>query len=421
MKLKHVLHNTFFNILISVSKAILDLLFVKQCILNLGNDQYSEWVLIISITSFVKLLDFGSNQSLILLFINKNVEKINETISFKIIISFVSLIILFFLVFYFFDYFQIIHLKRGKEIFLIMLISNLLYINIVGPLSSYLLSEEKFIKVITSSGFYVLLPQILFLIIGYNDLFFFAILNFVCLTIVLVLQYYFANFKNYMPYFKFHFHNLFNGFKNHNKNFFLFNLAVIFYPAVEIIYIKYYLGNNILINHLIYFKLPLLLVAFMAQLMTNYFPAIAIKTNENIERAHIYINNLFFNLLGLCFVASVVIVCFNNLFISLWMSDKYRIGYELLIIIQLLTFVDAITWSVQQIILPHNPKLFKFKYFVYELIIRFTIILILHYYSLLDYNLFILTCLISKSVLFISLYISYNFNNKKFLYFTSKS
>ncbi len=414
MKLKQVLNNTFFNILISVSKAILDLLFVKYCILNLGNDQYSDWVLIISIISFVKLMDFGTNHSLIILFIKKNFKKINETITFKIIVSLVVSIIFFFLVFYFFDYFQIVHLKRGKGIMLIMLFSHLLFINIGGPLTSYLLSKEEFIKVIITSGLYVLLPLALFLIIGFKDLFFFAILNFVCLIIVLVLQYYWSNFKNYIPNFKLLFHNFFYVFNNSNKNFFLFNLVVIFYPAVEILFIKYYLGNDTLVNHVIYFKLPLLFVAFMAQLMTNYFPAVAIKTNENIEEAHTYINNLFYNLLRLCFISSLVIFCFNNLFITLWMSDQYSLGYNLLIIIQLLTFVDALIWSVQQIILPHNPKLFKIKFFIYELVFRFIIIFVLHYYSLLDYNLFILTCLISKSFLFIALFNSYNFINKKF-------
>ena len=94
MKVKQVLDNTFFNILISVSKAILDLIFVKYCILNLGNDQYSDWILIISIISFVKLLDFGTNQSLILFFIKKNFDEINETITFKIIVSLIGSIVL---------------------------------------------------------------------------------------------------------------------------------------------------------------------------------------------------------------------------------------------------------------------------------------------------------------------------------------
>ena len=170
MKVKQVLNNTFFNILISVSKAILDLIFVKYCILNLGNDQYSDWILIISIISFVKLLDFGTNQSLILFFIKKNFDEINETITFKIIVSLIGSIVFIFLVFYFFDYLQIVHLKRGKIIMLIMLLSTLLYGNIGGPFTSYLLSEEKFVKVIITGGIYVLLPYALFLIIGYKIL-----------------------------------------------------------------------------------------------------------------------------------------------------------------------------------------------------------------------------------------------------------
>ena len=94
------------------------------------------------------------------------------------------------------------------------------------------------------------------------------------------------------------------------------------------------------------------------------------------------------------------------------MSDQYSLGYNLLMIIQLLTFVDALIWSVQQIILPHNPKLFKIKFFVSELVFRFFIIF-LYLFSYFLFNNKILLNTIYLSIFFISSTALFVINRKK--------
>ena len=105
MKLKQVLSNTFFNVIISISKAFVDLIFVKYCIENFGDNQYSDWVYIISIVSFLKLIDFGTNQTIIRTFIKKNFNEIGSLFSFKILVFIFFSIASFIIVNYSFEIF----------------------------------------------------------------------------------------------------------------------------------------------------------------------------------------------------------------------------------------------------------------------------------------------------------------------------
>ncbi len=406
MRLKQVLNNTFFNVIVSVSKAIVDLIFVKYCVENFGDNQYSDWVYIISIVSFLKLIDLGTNQTIIRTFIKQNFKEISSLFSFKILVCIFFSIISYLIISYSFDSFSIKYIENGKLILLILIICQIFHTTFCGPLSSLLVSKEKFIPSIIINGLYILLPLVLFLLFSFSDLLSLAYLNIFSIIICSALLFYFSKYKLISSKIKLNFRHIKLDFKS-NSNFFLFNLLAIFYPFIEIFFLKFYLSNEILVNHIIYFRFPLLFIAFMAQLMTNYFPSVSRITINNPKEGKVYLNKLTFTLVIFIYFCSILIFCFNNPLIYLWMGDGYYPNLNLMLMIQFLTFSDGLIWSIHQILLPYKPENFKFKFFIYELLIRFSILIVLFNLDLIYYDLVILITLLTKTVLLIAI-LKYN-------------
>jgi O-antigen/teichoic acid export membrane protein len=418
LKLKQVLNNTFFNVIVSVSKAFFDLIFVKYCVENFGDNQYSDWVYIISIVSFFKLIDLGTNQTIIRTFIKEKFKEISFLFSFKIIVFIFFSIISYTLIDYYFDFFSIEYIENGKLILLTLVICQIFHATFCGPLSSLLISKEKFIPSIIINGLYVLLPLFLFLSFSLSDLLSLAYLNIFSLVICFILLFYYSNYRLIASKINIKFNRIQLDFKS-NSSFFLFNLLTIFYPFVELFFLKFYLSNEILVNHIIYFRFPLLFVAFMAQLMTNYFPSVSKLSTKSLANGKLYLNSLTLSLITFIYFCSILIFCFNNPLIYLWMGDGYFPSLTVMLMIQILTFSDGLIWSIHQILLPYNPDKFKFKFFIYELIIRFSIFIVLYNLNLISYDLVILTTIITKtSLLFIILkyndLLNFNFFNNKF-------
>jgi len=340
------------------------------------------------------------------------------TITRKILVSIFSILIFTFFIFFFVDYLELNNINRSNLILFILFITQLLFVNICGPLNSLLISKEHFITAILTNGFYILFPVSVFLLFQFDDFFYFAIINILSLLIVFILQYFLSNINKFKL--RLSFDGAFKLLNQSNKNFFYFNLIMIFYPAIEIFFIKYYLGNENLVSHVIYFRLPLLCAAFITQLMTNYFPSVAMKTKKNIATSELYINKLFKSLIIICFLFSMIVFCYNNFFIKIWMGEDYMVIYQILIVIQLITFYESLIWSVQQIILPYNSKYFIITYFILELIFRFIILLIMYKYNYLSYQSFLLVTLITKSILFLFLLKSYRFINIQYDLFLNK-
>tara|TARA_B100001109_G_scaffold254085_1_gene253025 strand:+ start:719 stop:1177 length:459 start_codon:yes stop_codon:yes gene_type:complete len=89
------------------------------------------------------------------------------------------------------------------------------------------------------------------------------------------------------------------------------------------------------------------------------------------------------------------------------MGDGYYPNLNLMLMIQFLTFSDGLIWSIHQILLPYKPENFKFKFFIYELLIRFSILIVLFNLDLISYDLVILITLLTKTVLLIAI-LKYN-------------
>ena len=157
MNLKKLFNNTLCNIIVSITKSLIDLLFIKYCIEKFGNDEYSEWVIIIGFVGFIKLIDLGTNQTLILSFVKQKKDDINSLIRFKLILSFISILGALFFTFSLYDLFNFQFVNNGKLIVLLMLFSQIFYVNICGPLNSLLISKEFFIRAIITNGIYILI------------------------------------------------------------------------------------------------------------------------------------------------------------------------------------------------------------------------------------------------------------------------
>ena len=74
---------------------------------------------------------------------------------------------------------------------------------------------------------------------------------------------------------------------------------------------------------------------------------------------------------------------------------------KLMLMIQVLTFSDGLLWSIHQILLPYNPNNFNFKAFILELLVRFSILILLFNIDLISYDLVILVTLLTKTILLI--------------------
>ena len=147
--------------------------------------------------------------------------------------------------------------------------------------------------------------------------------------------------------------------------------------------------------------------------MTNFFPSVSKYSNESTVSAIRYINKLTKYLVIFSILCSMLMFFYLNPLIYLWMGDNYKITYQILFYIHIIIFFEAITFSLLQIILPFDPKLFKLRYFVYEVSIRSSLILILDYTKSLSYESFLLITLLCKLILCIKLISSYKIINFK--------
>ena len=328
----------FFNgIIIALSSLLSPISFLVLTpifINNLGLDQYGVWILIFSLSNFVRISTFGIETSTTH-FVAKNSSYIKK----KIFINNIFLIIFFLFVLAFFFLFFLIQMSNFIPFFKnydnYEIIKNSIpfaitftFINIYqNNLYSIINGLEKFnvsFFMILISKFTILILQIFLLISGFQIkeilLFSTIILLFIAVLETFYINLYHINFFNFF-FKKFDF-NLIKIIFNYTKYLTISSVISIFNSNIDKLFVTYILG----LKNLVYYSISYSIFQLIHTLYGSFFKWMIPKISKfNKLNMKVYFNKLNLTLIILATVGLLIIKLISPLLLSLWLDKNYNI------------------------------------------------------------------------------------------------
>lgn len=381
MNKKNIIVNIFSN-WINFLVTILIAFFVSPIIVHsLGNDNYGIWILIVSITGYFTVLDFGINTAIVrfisMYTAQKNEQKANEiyctSFAFFFVISFITILGTALFAFFFKDIFNIESLSKSYLYFVFFVVGtdlafSLLFSVFLGTLTAM----QQFTKINVISIASTLIKNVIlvmFLISGYK-LLTLAIIQLISTVLRYLAQY--IIIRKEFSFFSFQLthcrRDTFKKIYNYSIYSFIISIAlkILFYTDSVVI------GSLITVNEVTFYAIPATLIDYMEKfiwaIVAVLIPIIssqdAVSENKKNNESLYILGTKYTYMLSLPII--FVLFTVGDDFISMWMGKEYGIRCMWVLKILLIGYTVSLSQLIAQGIL---KGISKHKMLAYMLII----------------------------------------------------
>lgn len=393
--------NFYANIFSLIVRIVFTIILVPFYILNLGNDLYSDWIIILTLPSLFELANFGVNHAVNSTFSlhynkqgNSNSHKIiNHGLIFTLFIWLISILFIVLI----WDYVNAINIlgldvlsSKSAKIIMILLTSKIFFDMIRGSLCSYFYANN-----INHFSIYLNLIQYVFectiiLFLLHNNYSLVTVAYFLVipplLSCIFLLLY---NYFNYNFRFRINFqYKYINLLFKPSLSFSILTVSEYILNQCFLILIKRQFSNDIVVLYNTTRTLTNYIKNIQSQFANSVIPVFNVYFTKNLKKE---LSNLYkkTNIYTICttILMCLFILLFKDLIWDLWLSNKIILDNNLLYNLVLIHFIGGI-WIVSSHFIMSLNKHFKLSiYFFFSSVLS----ILLFYFTSVNYNLSVST------------------------------